>query len=92
LELCKGACSCSAVVLDGVERKLHTMMQQVHTLRHAKEKEEKRTKAAQREAYLKKQAAVAAQFEEKKRADKKRKYRDADLKAQDRKKFSRSAE
>ena len=78
--------------MSDTEKQMYTMMQQVRTLRHSKEAEDKQRRAEKRSQYEKRKAAEVAVFADANKESKKRKYKAADLKQQDRKKFSRKGE
>ncbi len=82
----------SAVVMTDEEKQLYTMMQQVHTLRRTKEKEDRAKTVEKRSQLAAKKAAVAKLFEARHKDNKKRKFKKEDLKQQDRAKFSRKKE
>jgi ribosome biogenesis protein BMS1 len=72
------------VVLEPEEKKLYTLMQRVNTLKAEKQKLERVRKEKEKAKFAKKRAAEAAPFADKKREEKKRKYRLEGLKTEDR--------
>ena len=76
----KGYASKRAVIMEAPERRAHTMMQQIFTMKKAKDAKRKVKDAERRERSAKKAAAEKAKFAPYVAAEKKRKYKEAGLK------------